>query len=93
MSQFSFDDNSLYIGNQTWNDIVGAENTFPLFTMLETMKSIVQRDGAVMIAMPNEHEIKDRMDRVCEVQDVAQRANEARETLGLDTVNLQEIGL
>lgn len=93
MSQFSFENKNLLIGNQTWSDIVGGKSSFPLFTMLETMKGIVQRNGAVMIAMPNEQEIKDRMDRLDEVQRVAQNANATRETLGLEPVNLQEIGL
>lgn len=93
MSQFSFDNKNLLIGNQTWGDIVGGKNTFPLFTMLTTFKSIVESNGAVMIAMPNEQEIQDRMDRLEEVSGVAQRANAKRVTLGLEPVNLQEIGL
>lgn len=93
MSQFSFENKHLSIGNETWRDIVGGKNPFPLFTMLETMKNIVERNGVVMIAMPNEQEIQDRMDRVEEVAGVAQRANETREALGLEPVNVQEIGL
>ncbi len=93
MSQFSFDNKNLFIGNQTWRDIAGNTNPFPLFTMLETMKGIVQRGGAVMIAMPDEQQIQERMDRISEVQVVAQNANATRVQLGLTPVNLQEIGL
>lgn len=93
MSQFSFDQKNLLVGNQTWNDIVAGKGTFGLYTVLDAFKGIVARDGAVMISMPDEQGIKERMDRLEEVCDVAQRANEARQALGLETVDLQALGL
>ncbi len=46
--------------------------------MLETMKGVVQRDGAVSIAMPDKERIKKRMDRLDEVKVVPENANAGR---------------
>ena len=93
MNQFSFDQKNLLIGHATWSDIVQNPSTSPLFTMLEMIKGMILRNAAVMISMPDEQGIKERMDRLEEVCDVAQRANETRKMLGLEPVDLQALGL
>lgn len=88
-----FNENHVYVGHQTWNDIVGSQSSFPLFNALETFKNIVTRNGAAMILMADESSIARRMDRLSEVRDVAESANATRLKLDLEPVKLQEIGL
>lgn len=88
-----FKDNHVYVGHETWCDIVRSESGFPLYNALETFKNIVQRNGAAMILMPDEISIDRRMDRISEVQDVAHKANATRLNLGLPPVDLQQLGL
>lgn len=90
---FSFNENHVYVGHQTWCDIVGSDSGCPLYNALETFKNIVQRNGAAMILMPDERSIARRMDRISEVRDVAENANATRVNLGLLPVDLQQLGL
>ena len=90
---FRFDENHVYVGHRTWNDIVGNPITFPLFNAVEMMKNVVLRNGAAMILMPDEEHIQFRMDRLSEVRAVSQRANEERQQRGLQLVDLQQLGL
>ena len=91
----SFDsiDNNVYVGHVTWGDIVGNVSSVPLSEALTIFKNKILKNGAAFILMADESSIARRMDRLSEVKDVAQRANESRVALGLAPVDLQEIGL
>lgn len=92
-SNIWFEQNHIFVGHQTWNDIVGSQSNLPLFNVLETFKNVVSRNGAAMVLMADENSIMYRMDRLTEVLDVAQNANATRQALGLQVVDLQTIGL